>query len=77
MGFFTFLRFLHSFKLIILFDVVWIISFISFSIIGNNSRVLLLGIIFYSCLLLILWLLYYLVNFFWKLLNEKDLIDYD
>ena len=77
MGFFTFLRFLHSFKLIILFDVVWIISFISFSIIVNNSRVLLLGIIFYSCLLLILWLLYYLVNFFWKLLNEKDLIDYD
>lgn len=77
MGFFTFLRFLHSFKLIILFDVVWIISFISFSIIGNNSRVLLLGIIFYSCLLLILWLLYYLVNFFWKLLNEKDLIDYE
>lgn len=77
MGFFTFLRFLHSFKLIILFDVVWIISFISFSIIGNNSRVLLLGIIFYSCLLLILWLLYYLVNFFWKLLNEEDLIDYD
>ena len=77
MGFFTFLRFLHSFKLVILFDVVWIISFISFSIIGNNSRVLLLGIIFYSCLLLIIWLLYFLVDFFWKLLNGEDLIDYD
>lgn len=75
-GLWKFFKLIHFSPIIIMFEIVALIFLIFLCIVFGNFGLLWLALIIYFSLFLIIWILYSISYFIWKLLFDNDYFDF-